>query len=79
MQFFLFHQLVARQVLDLAYIFTSSSMEVKFCGRYSDDAHFIHTSVTASTSVMGSHSKLPSSVIILINGQLFSLGSRVCT
>ena len=49
------------------------------CGRYADDAHLIRVSVTASTSVVGSHSKLPSSVIILINGRLFSLGSGVCT
>jgi hypothetical protein len=47
------------------------------CGRYADDARLIHASVNAPTSVVGSHSKLPSSVIILINGQLFSLGSRV--
>ena len=49
------------------------------CGRYADDARLIRASVTAPTSVVGSHSKLPSSVIILINGRLFSLGSRVCT
>jgi len=48
-------------------------------GRYADDARLIRASVTAPTSVVGSLSKLPSSVIILINGQLFSLGSRVCT
>jgi hypothetical protein len=45
------------------------------CGRYADDARLIRASVTA----VGSHSKLPSSVIILINGRLFSLESRVCT
>jgi hypothetical protein len=49
------------------------------CGRNADDARLIRASVTAPTSVVGSHSKLPSSVIILINGRLFSLGSRVCT
>ncbi len=49
------------------------------CGRYADDARLIRASITAPTSVVGSHSKLPSSVIILINGQHFSLGSRVCT
>ena len=49
------------------------------CGRYADGPRLIHASVTASTSVVGSHSKLPSSVIILINGRLFSLGSGVCT
>jgi hypothetical protein len=49
------------------------------CGRYADGAHLMQASVTASTSMVGSHSKLPRSVIILINGQLFSLGSRVCT
>jgi len=49
------------------------------CGRYADDAHLIRASITAPTSVVGSLSKLPSSVIILINGRLFSLGSRVCT
>ena len=49
------------------------------CGRYADDARLIRASVTAPTSVLGSLSKLPSSVIILINGRLFSLGSRVCT
>jgi hypothetical protein len=38
------------------------------CGRYADDARLICASVTSSTSVVGSHSKLPSSVIILING-----------
>ncbi len=47
------------------------------CGRYADDARVIRASVTAPTSVVGSLSKLPSSVIILINGRLFSLGSRV--
>jgi len=49
------------------------------CGRYADDTRLIQASVTAPTSVVGSHSKLPSSVIILINGQIFSLESRVCT
>ena len=49
------------------------------CGRYADDAFIMRAFITAPTSVVGSHSKLPSSVIILINGQLFSLGSRVCT
>jgi hypothetical protein len=58
------------------YIFINGG---EVCGRYADDAHLIRASVTASTSVVGSHSKLPSSVIILINGRLFSLGSRVCT
>jgi hypothetical protein len=47
------------------------------CGRYADDARLIHASINALTSVVGSHSRLPSSAIILINGQLFSLGSRV--
>ena len=58
------------------YIFIYSG---EVCGRYADDARLIRASVTAPTSVVGSHSKLPSSVIILINGQLFSLGSRLCT
>jgi hypothetical protein len=57
------------------YIFIYSG---EVCGRYADDARLIRASVTAPTSVVGSHSKLPSSVIILINGRLFSLGSRVC-
>jgi hypothetical protein len=56
---------------------STDSDEVR--GRYADDARLIRASVTAPTSVVGSHSKLPSSVIILINGRLFSLGSRVCT
>ena len=56
---------------------STDSGEVR--GRYADDAHLIRASITAPTSVVGSHSKLPSSVIILINGRLFSLGSRVCT
>ena len=47
------------------------------CGRYADDARVIRASVTAPTSMVGSLSKLPSSVIIMINGRLFSLGSRV--
>ena len=47
------------------------------CGRYADDVRLIRASVTEPTSVMDSHSKLLSSVIILINGQLFSLGCRV--
>ena len=58
------------------YIFIYSG---EVCGRYADDARVIRASVTAPTSVVGSLSKLPSSVIILINGGLFSLGSRVCT
>ncbi len=58
------------------YIFIYSG---EVCGRYADDARLIQASITAPTSVVGSHSKLPSSVIILINGQLFSLGSRLCT
>ena len=58
------------------YIFIYSG---EVCGRYADDARLIRASVTAPTSVVGSLSKLPSSVIILINGRLFSLGSRVCT
>jgi hypothetical protein len=56
------------------YIFINGG---EVCGRYADDPRSIHASVNAPTSVLGSHSKLPSSVIILINGQLFSLGSRV--
>ena len=58
------------------YIFIYSG---EVCGRYADDARLIRASVTAPTSVVGSLSKLPSSVIILINGRLLSLGSRVCT
>jgi hypothetical protein len=58
------------------YIFIYSG---EVCGRYADDARLIRASVTAPTSVVGFLSKLPSSVIILINGRLFSLGSRVCT
>ena len=58
------------------YIFIYSG---EVCGRYADDARLIRAFVTAPTSVVGSHSKLPSSVIILINGRLFSRGSRVCT
>ena len=49
------------------------------CGRYADDTCFTRAFVNAPTAVVGSHSKLPSSVIILINGWLSSLGSRVCT
>jgi hypothetical protein len=47
------------------------------CGRYADDAHLIRASVTAPTSCGGVSLQTPQSVIILINGQLFSLGSRV--
>ena len=38
------------------------------CGRYADDACLIRSFVNAPTAVVGSHSKFPSSVIILING-----------
>jgi hypothetical protein len=48
------------------YIFIYSG---EVCGRYDDDARLIRASVTAPTSVVGSLSKLPSSVIILINGE----------
>ena len=48
------------------------------CGRHADDARLIHASVTAGLRG-GIYCKLPSSMIILINGRLFSLGSRVCT
>jgi hypothetical protein len=47
------------------------------CGRYADDAHLIRASVTAPTSCGGVSLQTPQSVIILINGLLFSLGSRV--
>ncbi len=47
------------------------------CGRYADDARLIRASVTAPTSCGGVSLQTPQSVIILINGQLFSLGSRV--
>ena len=55
---------------------TSSPMAVKFVGGMRIDARLIHASVT-TPSVVGYHCKLPSSVIILINGRLFSPGSRV--
>jgi hypothetical protein len=47
------------------------------CGRYVADARLIRESVTAPTSCGGVSLQTPQSVIILINGQLFSLGSRV--
>ncbi len=48
------------------------------CGRDADDARLIRASVNAPPSmVVVSFPKLPSPVIILINGQLSSLGSRV--
>ncbi len=72
-----FHQSVARQVANLAYMFHIVIIGSEVCGRYADDTRLIHTSVNAHTSVVGPHCKLPSLVIILINGQLFSLGSRV--
>jgi hypothetical protein len=52
--------------------------ELAYCGRDADDTHLIQVSVNIPHSVAGFHSKFPRSVIILINGQLFSLGSRVC-
>ena len=50
---------------DVAFVF---SCESEVCTR---------STVNTPTSVVGSHSKLPSSVIILIVRQLFSMGSRV--
>ena len=59
---------------DVAFVF---SCESEVCTRSTDDACLIRVTVNTPTSVVGSHSKLPSSVIILIVRQLFSMGSRV--
>jgi hypothetical protein len=66
----------AKQYKELAYMLI---VRGDVCGRDANDAHLIRLSVNAPPSMVGFHSKLPRSVIILINGQLFSLGSRVCT
>jgi hypothetical protein len=66
----------ARQYKELEYMLI---VRGEVCVRDADGAHLIRVSLNAPPSVMGFHSKLPMLVIILINGQLFSLGSRVCT
>ncbi len=47
----------------------SSRCGVEVCGRDADDAHLIQVSINAPPSVV---------VVSFPNGQLFSLGSRVC-
>jgi hypothetical protein len=71
-----FHMRTARQYNELAYMLI---IRGEVCGRDGDDTHLIRVSINAPPSVVVFHSKLPRSVIILVNGQLFSLGSRVCT
>ncbi len=71
--FFVVHKRMSRQYKELTYIFICGG---GVCGRDADVAHLIKVSVSVPPSVVGSHSKLPSTVIILI---ISSLGSRVCT
>jgi hypothetical protein len=51
-------------------------MENEVCTRSAYDAQLIHASANAPTSVVGYHCKLPSPMIVPIDGELFLPGEQ---